>query len=199
MKTRCVAGKKVKRAGRARKKRDGFTLIELLIVVAVIAILAGIAIPNFVRAGNKTKISRVFADFRNIGEALEAYAMDNVEYPSENDGFDALVPSYVTSIPEDPFSDATYRYYTDAAADEPGSAWLLVSHGPDGAEDVTDGAAGFSWADADRVSGQLGGPDAPRDADDGDLYGYGLGEGADGWYDPEDGAASAGDLGRGGP
>jgi len=192
MKTRSVVGKEVKRAGRAWKKGEGFTLIELLIVVAIIAILAGIAIPNFVRAGNKTKISRVFADFKNIGEALETYAMDNVGYPSENDAFDALVPNYITSIPKDPFSDATYRYYTDAAADQPGSAWLLVSHGPDGTEDVTDSAAGFSWADADRVSGQLGGSD-------GVLEGYGLGDGDGGWYDPEDPDSSDGDLGRGGP
>ena len=192
MKTRSVVGKEVKRAGRAWKKGEGFTLIELLIVVAIIAILAGIAIPNFVRAGNKTKISRVFADFKHIGEALETYAMDNVAYPSENDAFDALVPNYITSIPKDPFSDATYRYYTDAAADQPGSAWFLVSHGPDGTEDVTDSAAGFSWADADRVSGQLGGSD-------GALEGYGLGDGDGGWYDPEDPDSSDGDLGRGGP
>ena len=192
MKIRSVAGKEVKRTGWVWNKRDGFTLIELLIVVAVIAILAGIAIPNFVRAGNKTKISRVFADFRNIGEALEAYAMDNVGYPSENGGLDALVPNYVTSIPDDPFSDATYRYYTDAAADEPGDAWLLVSHGTDGAQDVTDGAAGFSWADADRVSGQLG-------SSHGALEGYGLAGGDSGWYDPENGDSSDGDLGRGGP
>lgn len=192
MKTRCVVAKRVKRAGRSWKKKEGFSLIELLIVVVIIGILAGIAIPNFVRAGNKTKISRVFADFKNIGEALEAYAIDNVGYPSENDGFDALVPNYITSIPEDPFSNATYRYYTDAVAEDPGSAWLLVSHGPDGTEDVTDAAAGFGWAGADRVSGQLGGPD-------GILEGYGLAGGDNGWYDPEGPDSSDGDLGRGGP
>ncbi len=183
------------------KKKEGFTLIELLIVVAIIGILAGIAIPNFLGARNRARISRVFADFRTIGTALESYYVDNTEYPPDTpaagDWYDPLVPEYITSMPDDPFNAGNpYGYYTDAAATVAGDAWLVLSYGPDGEEDVTDTVAGFDWDAA--VSGQLGGADAPRDAD-GDLYGYGLGEGADGWYDPEDGAASAGDIGRAGP
>ena len=181
------------------KKKEGFTLIELLIVVAIIGILAGIAIPNFLGARNRARISRVFADLRTIGTALESYYVDNTEYPSEDDGLDALAPDYITNIPNDPFNAGNpYGYYTDAAADTAGDAWLVVSHGPDGTEDVTEATANFDWADATRVSGQLGGPDGARD-DDEDLYGYGLAAGAAGWYDPDDGAASDGDLGRGGP
>jgi len=178
------------------KKREGFTLIELLIVVAIIGILAGIAIPNFLGARNRAKVARVFADFRTIGTALESYYVDNTEYPTETAGLAALTPDYITNIPDDPFAGAAYRYYTDKDAGVVGSAWLIVSNGPDGDDDVKE--PGLSWTDANRVSGQVGGADGPRD-DDEDLYGYGAGEGADGWYDPEDGATSAGDLGRGGP
>jgi general secretion pathway protein G len=175
------------------KKRDGFTLIELLIVVAIIGILAGIAIPNFLGARNRARVARVFADFRTISTALESYYVDNTEYPSENTWTADLTPDYITSIPDDPFNPGNiYRYYTDAAAAATGNYWLLVSHGPDGSEDVTEATAGFSWADADRVSGQVGGSDAPTD-------GYGLAAGDNGWYDPDSGAASDGDLGRGGP
>ncbi len=180
------------------KKREGFTLIELLIVVAIIGILAGIAIPNFLGARNRARVARVFADFRTIGTALESYYVDNTEYPSENDGLAVLAPEYITSIPNDPFADAAYRYYTDAAAAVVGGLWLIVSDGPDGSSDVTEATANFAWADADRVSGPLGGPDGAQDAD-GNLYGYGLVAGNNGWYDPESGAASDGDLGRGGP
>jgi len=63
------------------RERAGFTLIELLIVVAIIAILAAIAVPNFLEAQLRAKVSRVKADIRSIAVALEAYAVDNNAYP----------------------------------------------------------------------------------------------------------------------
>jgi prepilin-type N-terminal cleavage/methylation domain-containing protein len=61
--------------------RKGFTLIELLIVVAIIAILAAIAVPNFLEAQTRAKVSRVKSDQRSIATAIEAYATDNNHYP----------------------------------------------------------------------------------------------------------------------
>ncbi len=60
--------------------RRGFTLIELLIVVAIIAILAAIAVPNFLEAQVRSKVSRVKNDHRALATALEAYYMDNNDY-----------------------------------------------------------------------------------------------------------------------
>lgn len=57
--------------------RSAFTLIELLIVVAIIGILAAIAVPNFLNAQVRAKVSRVSADFRAIGTALHAYYIDH--------------------------------------------------------------------------------------------------------------------------
>jgi prepilin-type N-terminal cleavage/methylation domain-containing protein len=57
--------------------RTGFTLIELLIVVAIIAILAAIAVPNFLEAQTRSKVSRVKTDMRSLATAIEAYAVDN--------------------------------------------------------------------------------------------------------------------------
>jgi prepilin-type N-terminal cleavage/methylation domain-containing protein len=62
-------------------KRYGFTLIELLIVVAIIAILAAIAVPNFLEAQVRSKVSRTKADLRTIATALESYAVDYNKYP----------------------------------------------------------------------------------------------------------------------
>jgi prepilin-type N-terminal cleavage/methylation domain-containing protein len=58
-----------------------FTLIELLIVVAIIAILAAIAVPNFLEAQARAKVSRDRADMRSLATAIEAYSVDYNYYP----------------------------------------------------------------------------------------------------------------------
>lgn len=65
--------------------RQAFTLIELLIVVAIIAILAAIAVPNFLEAQTRAKVARVKADFRTIATAVESYRVDFNEYPEGTD------------------------------------------------------------------------------------------------------------------
>lgn len=64
-----------------QKTFRAFTLIELLIVVAIIAILAAIAVPNFLEAQVRSKVSRAKADMRSVTTALEAYRVDNPRYP----------------------------------------------------------------------------------------------------------------------
>lgn len=98
--------------------KKAFTLIELLIVVAIIAILAAIAVPNFLEAQTRSKVSRAKADQRSIATALEAYAVDWSKYPYYNNPDDyagftepvVFVPvtittpvSFMTSLPNDVF------------------------------------------------------------------------------------------------
>jgi prepilin-type N-terminal cleavage/methylation domain-containing protein len=62
--------------------KKGFTLIELLIVVLIIAILAAIAIPNFLEFQTRAKVSRVKSDHRSLATGIEAYYVDCNEYPA---------------------------------------------------------------------------------------------------------------------
>ena len=62
----------------------GFTLIELLVVVAILSILAAIAMPNFLEAQIRAKVSRSKADVRSLATALETYCLDNNAYPMCN-------------------------------------------------------------------------------------------------------------------
>ncbi len=194
------------------REKKGFTLIELLIVVAIIGIIAGIAIPRFLGVRTKAKVTRAFADMANIGTALEMYYVDKDAYPEVLEvtaGKTALMDGdYISSIPDDPFDDpdvagTSYRYYSNKGIGDPAltsaTLWLLVSNGPDTELDVN--GATFVAADWDAaVAGQIGGPD-------GILNAYGTDT-----TDPEDGGAAGdgawtiagssrdlGDIGRGGP
>jgi type II secretion system protein G len=149
--------------------RAAFTLIELLIVVAIIAILAAIAVPNFLEAQTRAKVARVKADFRSVGTALEAYRVDTNTYPDPHWGggtmtsFRGLIwlttpVAYMTSIPQDPFMNqflsGTHSRPIEYGAGVAGVAagdhtsasnniWLLESEGPDRMDNVA--TSPFPW------------------------------------------------------
>src|SRR5437660_10462958 len=58
------------------KRRGGFTLVEIMIVVAIIALLASIAVPGFLRARKRSQASRIINDLRLIDSALDMYAIE---------------------------------------------------------------------------------------------------------------------------
>ncbi|MBM3334310.1 prepilin-type N-terminal cleavage/methylation domain-containing protein, partial [Candidatus Sumerlaeota bacterium] len=132
-------------------RKTGFTLIELLIVVAIIAILAAIAVPNFLEAQVRAKVSRVKSDLRTIATAEEAYRVDWYSYTHINTGSDCPEGSvgrwgglgelttpvaYLTTIPRDPFG---MSYYTTT----PGQTHRAVYEIGTGIPGV--GSAGRPW------------------------------------------------------
>jgi prepilin-type N-terminal cleavage/methylation domain-containing protein len=58
-------------------KRGGFTLVEIMIVVAIIALLAAIAVPNFLRSRKRAQATQVLQDLRMIDAAIDQYAIEN--------------------------------------------------------------------------------------------------------------------------
>ena len=108
-----------------REGERGFTLIELMIVVAIIAILAGILIPNFVNARSQAQTAACESNLRAIATALELYYADNQIYPPASGAsvqpalFTVNGVSYLNNTPKDPAAqsgNATYSITTTQAS-----------------------------------------------------------------------------------
>jgi len=95
--------------------KKGFTLIELLIVIAIILILIAIALPNFLEAQIRARVTKAKGDLRTLATAFETYYQDWQQYPPQHDPNDNSQKGlwqitsplkYLAAIPQDPFAEA---------------------------------------------------------------------------------------------
>jgi general secretion pathway protein G len=107
------------------RRQVGFTIVELLIVIVIIGILAAITIVAYNGIQQRARDSARTSDISGIQTALELYRADNGNYPSagtDNVGYNlstlsaALVPTYISSIPNDPNTSLTNYQYVRGAA-----------------------------------------------------------------------------------
>ena len=121
-----------------REAERGFTLIELMIVVAIIAILAGILIPNFVNARSQAQTAACESNLRAIATALELYYADNQVYPTASGAavqptlFTANGISYLSNTPKDPAAqngNATYTLTTVQAGGGSAATYTILCPG----------------------------------------------------------------------
>lgn len=182
--------------------RKAFTLIELLIVVAIIAILAAIAVPNFLEAQTRAKVSRAEADLRSLATAVESYRIDNNRYMPFNRPVRGLVGeqqihlvttpiAYMTAVPLDGFQSSKPQLRTNPSKNYSDFSGPYPRYYPyiNGVTFALGGAEGWSV----RVMG----PDLDFDL---------IGDPADndtsipvnGKYDPTNGTISNGDILRAG-
>ena len=133
----------VARGGRARRPTTsrGFTLIEILVVIVVIAILATLVAPNVFQHVATAKASTAKSQIEMLSTALDAYRLDNGQYPTTQQGLAALVakptidppptwrgPYLRKDIPLDPWNDA-YVYVSPGDVNPNG--FDLLSYGAD--------------------------------------------------------------------
>ncbi len=124
-----------------RLKKRGFTLIEILVVIVVIAILATLVAPNVFQHVSTAKSSTAKSQIEMIGTALDAYRLDNGQYPTTQQGLDALInkpsidppatwrgPYLRKEIPLDPWNEA-YLYISPGEVNTNG--FDLLSYGAD--------------------------------------------------------------------
>lgn len=80
------------------RKRAGFTLVEIMIVVAIIALLAAIAIPNLLRARLNANESAAIAAMQTLSTAAQSYRSANPTYPAALTNLSGATPPYIDSV-----------------------------------------------------------------------------------------------------
>ena len=113
-----TAQRKIKRMKINRSRSAGFTLVEIMIVVAIIALLAAIAIPNFVKARTASQRSACIANLKQVNGAKATWALEakkvNADSPADSDLFGAT--QYIRQKPACPGGGA---YTVDIVANLP--------------------------------------------------------------------------------
>jgi len=145
---------------RSARSQGGFTLIEIMVVVVIIGVLGAIVVPQFMSRPDQAKVTAAHTDIQAIATALEMYRLDNFQYPSTQQGLEALSkrPSgtpaarnwnpqgYLKSLPVDPWG-TPYQYLNPGHKSLDGS-YDLYSLGADGVSGGEGVAADIgNWAD----------------------------------------------------
>lgn len=121
------------------RSNTGFTLIEVMVVVVILGILAAIIVPRIMSRPEQARIVKVKQDISAIQNALDLYKLDNGNYPTTDQGLQALVTKptsppiprdwksdgYLQDLPMDPWGSA-YQYMND------NEKVRIFSYGPKG-------------------------------------------------------------------
>jgi prepilin-type N-terminal cleavage/methylation domain-containing protein len=114
------------------KRRGGFTLVEIMIVVAIIALLAAIAVPGFLRARKRAQATRILNDLRMIDSAVDQYAIET----NKSSGSAVAIADWTNYMKKgsalyntgnDIFGNAYNGQTVDALPKCPANAWNSLS------------------------------------------------------------------------
>lgn len=139
------------------RKTSGFTLIEIIVVVVIIGLLAAVIAPNIFGQVEEARVKKALSDIRAIESALNLYRLDNFNYPTTEQGIQALV-NKPTGGPE----AKNWRkggYLPRLPLDPWGSEYQYASPGTSGEIDL------FTFG----ADGKLGGEDNNKDLSLADL------------------------------
>ncbi|MFZ9429957.1 MAG: type II secretion system major pseudopilin GspG [Burkholderiaceae bacterium] len=137
-----------------RSSSAGFTLIELMVVLVIIGVLAALVVPNVLDRADDARATAARTDVNNLTQALKLYRLDNLRYPTTEQGLQALVARPTTG-PQAP----NWKPYLERLPLDPwGQPYQYLHPGLKGEVDVfsfgADGKSGGNGRDADIGSWQ---------------------------------------------
>ncbi|OHC11161.1 MAG: type II secretion system protein GspG [Pseudomonadales bacterium GWC1_66_9] len=122
-------------------RQQGFTLLEIMVVLVILGLLVALVAPNVLQNQDRAMVEKAKADVALLEQALDMYKLDNFQYPTTNQGLEALVTKpeidpqpkrynsngYIKRLPQDPWGNP-YQYL------QPGTkkAFDVYSLGADG-------------------------------------------------------------------
>jgi len=130
-----------------RRRRAGFTLVELMVVIVIIGLLATVVAIDVLPSQDKAMVGKARADIAVLEQAIETYRLDNLTFPEDAQGLQALVSApaglarperyrqggYVRRLPEDPWGNP-YQYRRNSAHGGQFDVWSLGADGREGGE-----------------------------------------------------------------
>lgn len=132
-------------------KHSGFSLVEILVVLVIMGLLISIVAPTVLNQADEARVQKAYADFKSIETALKIYRLDNYEYPSTEQGLEALVER--SSIDPEPRNFKKGGYLSELPVDPWGRPYLYLSPGENGEIDIytlgVDGLSGGEGQNAD--------------------------------------------------
>lgn len=115
-------------------KEKGFTLVEIMIVVAIIAILSAIAVPNFITARTKSRTNTCISNLKLLDATIAQYAMDNKSIGGETITMGNMIPTYIKNIPQckagGTYGDSNGSTFTPNTFHIDGTTWCSIGSSP---------------------------------------------------------------------
>ncbi|WP_076417361.1 type II secretion system major pseudopilin GspG [Pseudocolwellia agarivorans] len=141
---------------KASKQEQGFTLLEVMVVIVILGVLASMVVPNLMGSQDRANMQKAVSDINALETSLSMYKMDNYDYPSTEQGLDALTSEtdieplprrfpeegYVKRLPKDPWGNDYQLLYPGENA-----KYDVFSMGPDGEAGTEDDIGNWNLAD----------------------------------------------------
>ena len=138
-------------ADEIKRRDEGFSLLELMVVVVIMSILALVIVPRIIDRPDQARVARVKADIATLESAINLYKLDNLRFPTTEQGLPALVTAPVSEPV--PRNFASGGYIDRLPKDPWGADYQYLSPGVHGDFDIftfgADGVSGGSGVNAD--------------------------------------------------